>query len=220
VERSAGTLMSPRLRGLVQRPASTSAPPASEEACELCGAPVAPQHRHVLDLSERNLLCACRACTVLFDREAAGGGHFRLVPERRLRLAGFVMPDDLWERLRIPVETAFFFYNSTEERVVAYYPSPMGPTESLLELDAWAELATANPVLETLEPDVEALLVNRARGARRQWLVPIDDCYALVAVIRTHWKGLSGGREVWDELARFYDDLDQKGVGHGSTEEG
>ena len=47
----------------------------------------------------------------------------------------------------------------------AYYPSPMGPTESLLELDAWAALEAANPVLATLEPDVEALLVNR-RAAR------------------------------------------------------
>ena len=46
----------------------------------------------------------------------------------------------------------------------------MGPTESLLELDAWQALEAANPVLAQMEPDVEALLVNRARGARR----PLD----------------------------------------------
>jgi hypothetical protein len=58
--------------------------------------------------------------------------------------------------------------------------------------------------------DVEALLVNRARGARRQWLVPIDDCYRLVAVIRTRWRGFTGGKEVWLELERFFDDLDRR----------
>jgi hypothetical protein len=88
--------------------------------------------------------------------------------------------------------------------VVAYYPSPMGPTESLLDLDAWEELEADNPVLATLEPDVEALLVNRARGARDYLLVPIDACYRLVALMRTHWRGLSGGSEVWDEIDRFF----------------
>jgi hypothetical protein len=39
--------------------------------------------------------------------------------------------------------------------------------------------------------------------------VPIDDCYRLVALIRTRWRGLTGGREVWEELARFFDDLDE-----------
>jgi hypothetical protein len=92
---------------------------------------------------------------------------------------------------------------------MAFYPSPMGATESHLELSAWTELEAANPVLATLEPDVEALLVNRARGARRQWLVPIDDCYRLVAVIRTRWRGFTGGREVWQELERFFEDLDR-----------
>ena len=65
-------------------------------------------------------------------------------------------------------------------------------------------------MLAELQPDVEALLVNRARGARRHLIVPIDDCYRLVAVIRTTWKGLSGGREVWEEIARFFDRLDEQ----------
>jgi hypothetical protein len=208
MERTAPALASPRLRRLAQR-APRAAEPAQEQ-CELCGNPIPSEHRHVLDLSERNLLCACRACSLLFDRSAAGGGHYRLVPQRRLRLDDFEMPDDLWERMRIPVDMAFFFDNSKEERVTAYYPSPMGPTESSLELGAWSELEALNPLLGTLEPDVEALLVNRARGSRRHWLVPIEDCYALVAVIRTTWKGFSGGREVWEALARFWEGLDIK----------
>jgi len=105
---------------------------------------------------------------------------------------------------------AFFFFNSREQRVMAFYPSPAGPTESLLGLEAWEELARANPVLTEMEADVEALLVNRARGARSYYLVPIDECYALVGLIRTRWKGLSGGPEVWGEIERFFAGLDQR----------
>jgi len=155
-------------------------------------------------------MCTCRACALLFDRRAAGAGHYRLVPDRRLRIDDLELDDLAWEELRLPVDIAFFFRNSAEGRVTAFYPSPMGPTESLLRLEAWAELERRNPVLETMEPDVEALLVNRARGARRHWLVPIDDCYGLVGLIRLHWKGLTGGKEVWTEIARFFDSLDRR----------
>ena len=79
---------------------------------------------------------------------------------------------------------AFFFHNTQAERMMAFYPGPMGATESLLDLGAWETLEEANPVLVTIEPDVEALLVNRARGAREHWLVPIDECYGLVGLIR------------------------------------
>ena len=65
-------------------------------------------------------------------------------------------------------------------------------------------------MLRTLEPDVEALLVNRARGARWHFIVPISDCYELAGVIRTRWRGLTGGREVWEEIGRFYDGLDRR----------
>ena len=61
-----------------------------------------------------------------------------------------------------------------------------------------------------MEPDVEALLVNRARGARGHWLVPIDDCYALVGLIRTRWRGLTGGKDVWEEIGRFFTTLDRR----------
>ena len=93
---------------------------------------------------------------------------------------------------------------------MAYYPGPAGATESALTLPAWQELERANPVLATLAPDVEALLVNRARGARRYYLVPIEDPYRLVAVIRTRWRGFTGGREVWEEIDHFFADLDRR----------
>lgn len=68
-------------------------------------------------------------------------------------------------------------------------------------------MEAANPVLRDMEPDVEALLVNQARGAREHWLVPVDDCYRLVAVVRTHWQGFSGGQQVWEEIGQFFKQL-------------
>jgi hypothetical protein len=198
--------MSPsKLRQVARRTAVEQE--AALERCELCSEPIPAEHRHMLDLRSRELMCACQGCRILFDSGAAGGGHYKLVPDRRLRLGSFEMDDATWAELRIPVDMAFFFHHTEAGRVVAYYPSPAGPTESLLELDAWAELEAANPVLGKLEPDVEALLVNRSRGARQYFLVPIEDCYALVGLIRTRWRGLTGGKEVWEEIESFFGSL-------------
>jgi hypothetical protein len=198
-----------RLAALARGAAAPTEAPAAEpqELCDLCGEPVEPGHRHIVDVADRRILCACRACTILFDRPGAGGGHLKLLPTRRRRLDGFALDDAAWDRLRIPVDMAFFFRSTPAGRVLAFYPSPMGPTESLLELDAWTELEAANPVLAEMEPDVEALLVSRARGMREHWLVPIDDCYELVGLIRSRWKGLAGGEEVWEAIGRFFEDL-------------
>lgn len=161
----------------------------------------------------RSLLCACRACTLLLDRRGAGGGHYRLVPERRLRLDGFRLDDALWAGFRIPVELAFFFRSSAAGRVVAVYPGALGATESQLELEAWQELEAANQVLGELEDDVEALLVNRAGGRRQHFLVPIDDCYRLAGILRAHWKGFAGGAEVWREIDAFFERLGAQAQG-------
>jgi hypothetical protein len=176
----------------------------------MCGEPLPDAHRHLVDLDSRGLRCACRACAILFDRRAAGGGHLRLVPDRRLRLDGFELSATAWEELRIPVDMAFLFRSSRAGRVMAFYPGPMGATESRLALSSWQELEDANPVLQTMEADVEALLVDRARGSSRHWLVPIDDCYRLVGLIRSTWRGLSGGKEVWARIDGFFDDLDRR----------
>jgi Family of unknown function (DUF5947) len=200
-----------RLRRLAApRPAEPVEHVEQVERCDLCAEPIAAEHRHVVDVHARSLLCACRGCALLLDRRGAGGGHYRLVPERRLRLEGFRLDDVQWAALRLPVDLAFFFRSSSAGRVAAVYPGAMGATESLLELDAWQELEAANPVLLELEDDVEALLVNRAGGRREHFLVPIDDCYALAGVMRTHWKGFAGGAEVWREIDAFFDRLRER----------
>ncbi|HEX6510580.1 MAG TPA: DUF5947 family protein, partial [Chloroflexota bacterium] len=105
---------------------------------------------------------------------------------------------------------AFFTRNTAAGRVMALYPSPAGPTESLLSLDTWDELEQRNPMLADMEADVEALLVNRTRDKRDYFLVPIDECYKLVGLIRAYWRGLSGGREVWQQIDRYFATLQER----------
>ena len=195
-----------RLQRLARRPAP--APPAElEERCDLCAAAIAPEHRHLLDLEDRSLRCVCRPCSILFDHRGAGGGHFRLLPDRVRAVTDLALDDALWRSLDIPVDLAFFFHSSAAGRVVAFYPAPVGATESLLELSDWELLVTGNPVLAELEEDVEALLLDRRDGRRDAWLVPVDRCYELVGTIRSGWRGFGGGEEVWAGIDRFFDDL-------------
>ena len=93
---------------------------------------------------------------------------------------------------------------------MAFYPSPAGATESQLTLERWEELMSNNPILQEMEPDVEALLINRLRDAREHYIVPIDACYQLVGLIRLCWKGLSGGEEAWKAIAEFFGDIRAK----------
>lgn len=203
------TRMTPNTLAALRRYAQ-AATDARMEQCELCSEPIPAEHRHLLEVQTRQLLCVCRACSILFDREAASQGKYRLVPDQRRSIEDFDLSEAQWEQLRIPVDMAFFFHSTPADRVVVFYPSPMGATESLLDLGTWDALVAANPVLQTMTHDVEALLVNRARGARHYVLVPIEDCYRLVGLMRMHWRGLSGGQAVWQEIAAFFADLEQR----------
>jgi hypothetical protein len=180
-------------------------PRAVEERCELCDARLAAEHAHLVEVSNRRLVCACDACAILFDRQ--GAAKYRRVPRRVQYLADFRLPDAAWEELHLPIDLAFFVHSTPAGRVIAFYPSPAGATESLVTLEAWQMLTVDNPVLRDFEPDVEALLVNRTKGTRDCYRVGIDECFKLVGLIRAHWRGLSGGTEVWDAIGRFFADL-------------
>jgi hypothetical protein len=108
--------------------------------------------------------------------------------------------------LGVPVGLAFFVRHA-DGSVSAHYPSPAGATRWTVDPAAWATATSGRPELAGLAADVEALLVNTARGRQDAWLVPIDDCHRLVAVVRRHWKGLSGGDLVWPRIEQFFDEL-------------
>ncbi len=175
------------------------------ERCELCNLVLPPTHRHLLEMQARQVACACDPCALLFENEAAG--KFRLIPREGYGLPDFHMTEPEWESLALPIDLAFFFHSTAQGKMVAMYPSPAGPTESLLTLSAWETLVRQNPALGRMQPDVEALLVNRASGAREYFIAPIDKCYELVGTIRMHWRGLSGGDEVWKAIAEFFTKL-------------
>jgi hypothetical protein len=185
-------------------------PPRQVEKCEMCSAELRSEHAHLIEAAQRRLHCACDACAMLFSGQA--GTKYKRVPRDIKLLANFQMTDAEWDGLLIPINLAFFFQNSVDSRVSALYPSPAGATESLLPLESWSRIVQANPVLNQLESDVEALLVNRVGQSRgsapaEYYIVPIDACYKLVGSIRIHWRGLSGGTEVWQEIGNFFSDL-------------
>lgn len=190
------------------------------ERCDLCSRELASDHEHLIDPRERKLLCACGACAVLFS--GYGDTRYQRVPRRSRLVTNFRISDAQWDALRLPINLAFFFRSTTQDRMVACYPSPAGATESLLELETWDDIERENPILATLEPDVEALLVNRVAHARGMdgatyLLVPIDQCYKLVGLIRSKWTGLSGGTDVWREIAGFFRELTQRAAPTGET---
>jgi Family of unknown function (DUF5947) len=150
---------------------------------------------------------ACDACAVLLSGQQ--GTRYRRVPRRVQALPDFRLSDAQWASLQVPINLAFYC-RSTSGEPMAYFPSPAGATEAPVPPEAWQELAAENPVLTELEPDVEALLVNRVRQVPEYYRVPIDKCFELVGLIRTHWRGLSGGTEVWRAIAQFFESLRQR----------
>jgi hypothetical protein len=181
----------------------------SAEHCGLCHQVLAPHHEHLLDPRTRRLLCSCQACAILFNNPAA---QYKRVPKRVQFLADCEINDAEWDALMIPIGIAFFVKQSVDgnDRIAAYYPSPAGPVESLLPLDAWQEIASRNPDVDHIESDTEALLVTRA--AHESFVLPIDECYRLVGLMRTHWKGLSGGTDVWKKIQQFFEAMKNRAV--------
>jgi Family of unknown function (DUF5947) len=181
------------------------------ERCDMCVAPMAAEHSHVVDIRNRALMCTCRPCALLFDRDGADLA-FKTVPDRFLTFPDFALSHGQWDDLAIPVGVAFFFSHSTLGKVVAFYPSPAGATESELSLDAWGTILAANPPLAALRDDVEALLLRKRDEDVDCFLVPIDTCYELVGHLRSLWRGFDGGHEVHQRLDDFFDDLARRSV--------
>ena len=183
----------------------------ADEWCELCGAGLPTDHRHLIHLDERRLLCACESCWSVRSGEPA----FRPAGVRTEWLEGFDLPDEAWASFSIPIGLAFFMRTGGTDgtdRVVSFYPSPAGATESEIETDSWERLKSLNPALERLEPDAEALIVNRMAEPHQHAIAPIDECYKLVGLIKASWEGISGGTGLELAIAQFFAELRVKAV--------
>jgi hypothetical protein len=196
---ASGRLPSTLVSGLgrLARPA----PVEKTEKCELCGMPISDEHRHLLELEERRILCSCEPCLAM----KSGLDNYCPVSTRTLWLDDFVFPDELWAAFQLPVGLAFFLRSTGTNSVVALYPSPAGATECELHLESWDKLVELNPILRDLESDAEALVVNRMVGAHQHAIVPIDECYRLVGLIKSTWEGISGGNAIADAVPKFFD---------------
>jgi len=179
-----------------------------EERCDFCAKPIGEAHSHLVDLTDRRLMCACRPCYLVFLPQGAAKGRYKTVPERYVHLKQLVLSDAAWDQFQIPIGLAFFFHNSAEEKVLAFYPGPAGAMESLLSLEAWNDVLALEPQLATMQSDVEAFLVRRDReGHEEYFIVPIDACYQLVGLIRVSWKGFDGGEEARAKVDAFFSNL-------------
>jgi len=178
------------------------------ERCELCSIGLAPEHRHLLETASHKIICSCDPCALRFENVIEG--RFKLIPRDARSLPDFHLSNAQWDDLALPIDLAFLFYSTPAKRMMALYPSPAGATESLLSLSAWDSLVADNPALGRLEADVEALLVNRVGERRLYYIAPIDVCFELVGLMRLHWRGLSGGEEVWRQIDQFFTRLEER----------
>jgi hypothetical protein len=200
------------LRGLARagtRPSPTangSASPPDTEVCDLCGIGISEDHRHLLGLVDRRILCACEACWAM----RSGEGDYRPTGNRTLWLSGLDIPDDLWAGFQIPIGLAFFMESTVTACVVAMYPSPGGATESELHFESWSRMLELNPILAGMEPDIEGLIANRLADPPIYAIAPIDRCYALTGTIKAHWEGISGGPGVEAAVTEFFEELREK----------
>jgi hypothetical protein len=195
-------MTAPGLRRFIE---GTRAKTVPGERCEMCAEPLGPDHSHVADLKGRTVMCACRACYLLFTREGAAQNRYRAIPDRHRYDPEFRMTPAQWDELGVPVNLIFVFHNAEQDRHVAFYPSPAGATESMLPTEAWSEILAANASVADLAPDVEAVVLRRTGDRFEGYLVPIDACYELVGRMRMNWRGFDGGEDVWREVDAFFD---------------
>lgn len=193
-----------RMRSLAQIGATSrgvgARQPPAQERCDLCQTTIPDDHRHLLHLEERRIVCACEACWALHS----GDAEYRPTGMRTLWLEEFECDAESWGAFQIPIGLAFFMRSSLTGGVVAFYPSPAGATESELSLEAWDALVALNPVLSQLDADAEALVVNRLAEPPQYVIAPIDDCYALVGLIKSKWEGISGGSALQLAVPEFF----------------
>ncbi|BBY43083.1 DUF5947 family protein [Mycolicibacterium celeriflavum] len=187
--------------------ATRSAPQPAGERCEMCSERIADEHQHVVNVEGRALMCVCRGCYLLFT-DTNAELRFRAVPNRYLSFPEFALGRREWQLLQIPVGLAFFFRNSVMDRTVAFYPGPAGATESELDLSAWQDIRAADPRVDLLADDTEALIVRVPDDDAQPpecHLVPIDACYEFVGRLRTLWHGLDGGQDVREFIDEFFE---------------
>src|SRR5579872_3961099 len=95
----------------------------SVEQCEFCALPLGPEHRHLLEVAARKIVCACDPCALRFENVI---GRWKLIPRNIRLLTEFQMTDAQWDALALPINLVYFFLSTPDGKPVAMYPSPAG----------------------------------------------------------------------------------------------
>src|ERR1700677_57635 len=90
------------------------------EYCELCRAPLAPEHRHLLEMSTHKITCSCDPCALRFENVL--DGRYKLIPRDPRSLPDFHLDDMQWSELALPIDLAFLVYSTPAKKMMALYP--------------------------------------------------------------------------------------------------
>jgi hypothetical protein len=181
-------------RYVAQRPAPVL------DHCAFCSEVLLLEHRHAVDREARQLVCLCPACALVCTGPRPGLRH-RTVPERVLSDPALRLTEQDLASLGLPVRLAFLTLDGGGSWS-ACYPSPAGATRSPIASAPIAALAERTPLVQAVEPEVEALFIRGRRPGEPVdcLLAPIDRCYALVGRVRRAWRGFDGGETVHAEV--------------------
>ena len=86
----------PRCAGA--RAAAEPAAHGGRETCELCPIGISDEHKHLIHLDERRIVCVCATCWAL----RSGDAEFRPVGNRRVWLDGLRITDEQWAAFADP----------------------------------------------------------------------------------------------------------------------
>jgi hypothetical protein len=179
------------------------APKPSADVCGLCAAALGATHAHLFDRTRQALECVCAPCALVLEPNPTG--RWVRVPHRAERLSESPIGGAAWDSLGLPIGLAFFVRSSAHRGVTAWYPGPAGAVR--------CQLSFVPPQLD-LEEDIEALLVNRLDGGCTAYRLSLDECFALVGLIRTKWHGFTGGAGVKDAVTGFLARIERDGAAH------
>ena len=154
-------------------------------------------------------MCTCRPLLPAVHRPSGASCATAPCPTATCRSRTSAWPAQ-WDDLQIPVGVAFFFRNSALERVVAFYPSPAGATESRAAARRLGarSLARDHPQLAPLRARRRgAAGARRPDGDRGGRVLPRADRRLLRAgrPAAPTWRGFDGGQEARDALDGFFD---------------
>ena len=163
------------------------------ERCELCDAELAPEHAHLLEPATRRLACACEACALLFDGQVRAAipprapprpVPGRLPPDRRglgrplsSHRPGVLRAQHAGRRRHRPVS------QPGGRHRVAGVARGVGDASSPRTRCSANSSRTSRPCWST-----------GSRGPTSATASASTSAIKLVGVIRTKWRGLSGGQ--------------------------